>query len=396
MVVIFCHRDIYNRNYVKDDRFNDSLRPVVGNGLLTNEGSFWREQHHLIQPGFHPTMLARYSEVITAYTERMLASWRDGERRNLHEDMMHLTVEVASKALFDVDIREMEAEIGDALEVAMDHSQRTGVLPFGVPAWLPTPENRRFQRAIADLDNVAERIIAQHRDQEVAADTENGDADDVVSHLLAAQNGDGNPLSDQQIRDEVVTLLLAGHETTALALTYTLHSLGDNPLPEARLHEEIDSVLDRRLPTIADLDELTYTERTVKERMRLYPPVWRIVREAVEDDELAGYRIPAGTTVAAEPWVIHRDPRFFERPETFRPERWTKEFERDLPPFAYFPFGGGPRRCIGDRFAMLEVRLVLATIARKWRLEPISDELSFSPSITLRPDGPVEMVVHRR
>jgi len=381
-----------NENYVKGDRFNQILRPIVGNGLLTNEGAFWREQRHRVQPAFHPSMLERYAEVMTAYTERLLDSWRDGEPRDVHADMMHLTVEIAAKALFDVDIREMEAEIGTALEAAMDHAELDAHLPFDVPAWLPTPENRRFQRALADLDAVAARILDEHRARAARGE----DGDDVVSRLLAARDDAGTPLSDQQIRDEIVTLLLAGHETTALTLTYTLHLLGRHPDVEATLHEEVDAVLDGRTPTVADLDDLTYTERVVKEELRIYPPVWELIREAVTDDQVGDYHVPAGTTVAVQPWVLHRDPRYFEEPEAFRPERWTTAFERELPPFAYFPFGGGPRRCIGDRFARLEARLVLATVARDWRLEPVADELSFSPSITLRPDGPVEMVPRRR
>jgi len=194
----------------------------------------------------------------------------------------------------------------------------------------------------------------------------------------------------------VITILLAGHETTALALTYALHLLSENPEKRETLQAELDDVLEGRTPTVTDLDDLPYTERVVEESMRFYPPVYELIREADRDVVFDGYRIPEGRTVSFQQWVLHRDPRFYDDPEQFRPERWTDEMRQELPPFAYFPFGGGPRRCIGDRFAMLEARLVLATICQNWTIESTVEKLGFAPSITLRPDGPVEMVPERR
>jgi len=251
---------------------------------------------------------------------------------------------------------------------------------------VPTPGNRRFNAALDDLHAVAERIIDQH---EAGG---SGDAGTVVSLLLAADED----LPRERIRDEVVTILLAGHETTALALTYALHLLSENPEKRDRLQTELDDVLGGRTVTVADLDDLSYTEQVVEETMRVYPPVYDIIREAAEDVEMEGYRIPEGRTVSFQQWVLHRDPRFYDDPEQFRPKRWTDELREELPPFAYFPFGGGPRRCIGDRFAMLEARLVLATICQDWTVESTVENLGFRPSITLRPDGPVEMVPERR
>ncbi|WP_101295625.1 cytochrome P450 [Halegenticoccus soli] len=388
-----------NGGYVKGERFQEALGPVVGNGLLTSEGAFWRAQRRAIQPAFHPEQLTRYAEVMTDYAERTLRSWEDGEARDVHADMMQLTVEIAAKALFDVDVRDVEAEIGDALEAVMDHVERTVRRPIDVPTWIPTPGHRRYRRALSDLDAVADRIIDERRDRDA------GDRSDVVSLLRDADAGVES--SREQIRDEVVTLLLAGHETTALTLTYALHLLSRNPEAAAALRAELDDVLGGggagsasgpggRPPTADDLSALPYVEKTVKETMRAHPPVYELLREAAEDDEIGGYRIPAGSTVAFQQWVVHRDPDTYDDPETFRPERWTDEFERSLPRFAYFPFGGGPRRCIGDRFASMEARLVLATILREWTLDPVDPGLSFSPSITLRPDGPVEMVPYRR
>ncbi|MFC7198761.1 cytochrome P450 [Halospeciosus flavus] len=378
-----------NERYEKGDRFQASLRPTLGSGLLTSEGEYWRNQRHTLEPAFYPRMLSSYAETMVDYTERLLSEWEDGETRDVHEDTMSLTVEIAAKALLDVDIRQEEGDIAEALEAVMDRSTASTRRPVQVPEWVPTPMNRRAREARETLNDVVERIVYDYRDGEPR------EGNDVVSLLLRASDHLGEPLSPEQIRDEVVTILLAGHETTALALTYTFHALGRNPGPERALHDEVDAVLGDRRPTQDDLDDLDYVEQTVKEGMRVYPPVWQLVREAAEPDDLDGYRIDPGTTVSMQQWVLHRDPRFYDDPETFRPERWTDDFEKSLPKFAYFPFGGGPRRCIGDRFAMLEARLVLATIAREWALRP-HDDLSFSPSITLRPDGDVEMTVVRR
>ncbi|WP_372479493.1 cytochrome P450 [Halomicrobium sp. HM KBTZ05] len=368
-----------NQSYIKGELFQEALGDALGEGLLTSEGSAWRDQRHRVQPAFHPQMLEAYSEQMTDGIERLLDSWSDGETRNVHEDMMHLTVEIAADALFDVDIRDEQAAISDALEAVMDYAER----PYHAPDWVPTPENRRYRDALETLDDVADRIVEKH---------EADGGDDVVSMLLAAQ---GEDITRERVRDEIVTILLAGHETTALTLTYALYLLGRNAEQRERLQAELDDVLGGRLPTMGDLDDLPYTEQTIKESMRRYPPVWELVREATEPDTLGDYEIPAGTTVTMHPWVIHHDDRIYDEPLSFRPERWSGEFERSIPKFGYFPFGGGPRRCIGDRFAMLEARLVLATVAQDWTVEP-HDDLSFAPSITLRPDGPVEMTVHRR
>ncbi|MFB6073706.1 MAG: cytochrome P450 [Haloarculaceae archaeon] len=407
-----------NERYVKGEVFDRTLEPVLGQGLLTSEGAFWREHRHRLEPAFHPDQISAAGSVMTDYAERFLADWTDGETRNVHADMMELTVEIAARALFDVDIRESEDDIGEALTVVMDHVSNRMGYPVEVPLWLPTPGNRRYRAAIETLHGVADRIVDEYdRGPE-------RDEGDVRSLLLdgpgrgrvasrdagpaarggedgsADGTGDGHtapdgPFPREQASDEIVTLLLAGHETTALSLTYACHLLGRYPGAAASLRAELDDVLGGRSPTVEDLPDLPYTEQVVQESMRLYPPVWELIRESVTNDRVGGYRVPAGATVSMHQWVLHRDPRFWDDPLAFRPERWSEEATADRPAFAYFPFGGGPRRCIGDRFAMLEARLVLATVAREWAFEPL-DELSFSPSITLRPDGPVEMTVRRR
>ncbi|WP_432419323.1 cytochrome P450 [Halobacterium wangiae] len=373
----------HNERYVKGELFQRSLRPTLGNGLLTSEGEFWRSQRHTIEPAFHPAVLADAADTMVAYTERTLADWTHGETRDIHADMMALTVEIVAQVLFDVDIREWRADVGNALETVMDRVATGMRRPFDMPLWLPTPGNREFSRAVDTLDDVADAIVAT---------SDPGDGS-VVGRLLDTTDHEGRPLSRRQVRDEVVTLLLAGHETTALALTYTLHALGETPPAEAALHDEVDA-LDGP-PTLADLPDLEVTERTVTEGMRLYPPVWELVREAAEPDELAGYQVPEGTTVAVHQWTLHRDDRFYDDPLAFRPERWDGGLRAANPAFAYFPFGGGPRCCVGERFALMEARLALATIAREWRLRP-EDDLSFRPSITLRPVDGVAMTVERR
>lgn len=385
-----------NQHYVKGDLFQNALRPVLGNGLLTSEGEFWRDQRHTMQPSFHPDAMQAYADVMVDYTERMLTDWQDGETRDIHEDMMHLTVEIAAKALFDVDIRKEEAAVSEALEAVMDLTSRNLRTPVNIPTWLPTPLNRRYSHALDELDDISDRIIAERREAGLDEDTT-----DVVGRLLKAQDA-GAPIDDEQLVDEVVTILLAGHETTALALTYTLHALGETPDAERALHEAVDSALgasandgEPRSPTFDDLDDLPYVERCITEGMRLYPPVWELLRETTREESFDSYTVPAGETVAVQQWVLHHDPTYYDDPFAFRPDRWTDEFRSDLPAFAYFPFGGGPRRCIGDRFALQEARLALATVARDWRLHP-EHELDFEPSITLRPADTVDMTVERR
>lgn len=375
-----------NQAYTKGERFQKTLRPALGNGLLTSEGSFWRSQRHTIEPAFHPDALQRYGDVMVEATERLCSEWTTGHQRDLHDDMLSLTVEIAAEALFDIDIADQEEAIADALETVMDRASKRIRRPIDVPDWAPTPENRRFERAMEDLHAVAERIIDQHE----GSDGKNGV--DVVSLLQSKDD----PPTREQIRDEVVTILLAGHETTALALTYTLQLLSENPEKRKTLQAELDDVLGGTRPTVTDLTDLTYTEQVVKEGMRIYPPVYDLIRETTDSDVIGGYRIPEGTSITFQQWVLHRDPEYYDDPLAFRPERWSDDFEQELPAFAYFPFGGGPRRCIGDRFAMMEARLVLATMLQEWSVESTVDELSFAPSITLRPDGPVEMIPRRR
>jgi len=378
-----------NENYVKG-RFFQHQFDFLGSGLLTSEGERWRRQRHLLEPAFGPDRIEEYASMMTAYTERMLDSWADGRTRDVHEEMMRLTLEIVAKALFDVDIREKADEVGTALDAVMAHFRRATALPVSVPEWVPTPDNVGYLRALSALDAIVDEIIREHRESDE-------DAGDVVSVLLRTEDETGERLSDEAIRDQVLTLLLAGHETTAQTLTFTWHLLARHPQVEARLLEEFRAVLGGRPPRMADVTELSHTERVVKESLRLYPPVYGVVRETIAADQIGGYRIPPGTGVGMFQWVVHRDPRFYEDPNAFVPERWTKGFQANRHPLAYFPFGGGPRRCIGERFALLEAQIVLATVAQQYHLELVSNpRLQLAPAITLRPKHGVEMVLHAR
>ena len=376
-----------NQNYVKGEAFQETLGPVTGNGLLNSEGEFWRRQRHLVEPAFHPDRISTYAEMMVDVTERTTAGWQNGEVRDVHSEMTALTLEIVGRTLFGVDLRDESERVGEALEVVMARSEFS--LTDLLPEQIPTPGRRRFEQAVETLNQVVARIVRERR--------RNPTNDDVVSMLLAARDESGEAMSDRQVRDEVMTLLLAGHETTALALTFTFFLLAQHGDVERNLVAELDEVLGGEAPTVADLDDLTYLEQVVTESMRLYPPVPGIVREPVEDDRVGDYRIPAGVTVSMSQHVVHRDPRWYDDPMAFRPERWTDGFRESLPRLAYFPFAAGPRRCVGDRFALLEARMVLATILQEYHLELVSSPaLDLRPSITARPRNPVEMKIHER
>lgn len=366
------------------------MTAIFGHGLLTAEGDTWLRQRRLAAPAFHSRRIAAYGDVMVRYAERMLDGWHDGESRDAHHEMMKLTMQIVSKTLFDAEVSEDEMEVSRAFDAIVEEIALRFRQPLPIPDWLPLPRNRRYLAAVRRLDALVYRFIAARRRVE-------GDRGDLLSMLLAARDEDGRGMTDVQVRDEVITLFLAGHETTAIALSWTWYLLARHPEAEARLAEELETVLDGRAPTLEDLPRLSYTEQVIKESMRRYPPAYAFGREAVEDCEIGGYRIPAGATVFMSQWAMHRDSRFFAEPEAFRPERWTAELEQSLPRYAYLPFGGGPRICIGNRFAMMEAVLLLATIARRFRLRlASSDEIKPFPSITLRPVGGVPVRLEAR
>jgi cytochrome P450 len=376
------------RKFIKG-RILRANKGLFGNGLLTSEGDFWLRQRRLAQPAFHRARIAAYAETMVRFTERMLEGWRDRETLDVHAEMTRLTLQIVAKTLFDADVDADAQEVGRALEAIMEHNSDFRRLIL-TPAWLPTLRNVRAALATRRLNKIIYRIIGQRR----SADQ---DAGDLLSMLLHAQDEDGSRMTDRQLRDEVITLFLAGHETTALALSWTWWLLAQNPRAETKLHAELDAVLGGRTPTLEDLPKLRYLDHVVTESMRLYPPAWGMARLAIEDAEIGGYKIRKGCGVSLSQWVVHRDPRWYESPEEFRPERWEGDLLKRLPRFAYFPFGGGPRQCIGNTFALMETALILATIAQEFRLRLVPNHpVSPIASITLRPRYGIRVTLEAR
>jgi cytochrome P450 len=330
-------------------------------------------------PAFHDRRLTGYGEAIVRFSERMLEHWQPGEARDLHADMMALSLSIAAKTLFDAEVESEVAEISQAFNSVADEIAIRFRLPFRIPDTIPTPGNIRYLRGVRRIDRLVNRIILERRQR-------GRDRGDLLSMLMMAKDDEGRPMSERQLRDEVITLLLAGHETTALALSWTWYLLSRHPNMDTKLAAELRHVLNKRAPTVSDLPQLTLAGQVVTEAIRLYPPVWGFGREAVADFELGDYPIHKGTTIIISPWVLHRNPRYFERPMEFHPERWSCDFQRHLPRFAYIPFGGGPRICIGNRFAMMEAILILATVAQRFTLEWQTNHPAVPfASITLRP-----------
>ncbi|MGH7293791.1 MAG: cytochrome P450 [Polyangiaceae bacterium] len=379
-----------NRQFQKD-RFARDLRRVLGMGLLTSDGDFWRRQRRLAQPAFHRERIAGYGKTMVDLAVASTDRWRDGEVREVHADMMALTLDIVGKTLFGADVGARAREIGACLDAVT--ARYADPIAMSVPGWdrLPTPHNRRFRAAVERLDGIVRELLRSHR----AGTT--GDGKDLLSMLMSARDDDGSGMSDDQLRDETITLVLAGHETTAIALTFTWMLLSQHPAVRERLEAELDDVLGDRAPTFADLPRLGLTDRIVRESLRLYPPAWSIGREAAEEVEIGGRRFPRGTWFWFIPWAMHRDARWFADPASFEPDRWSGDLARSLPRFAYFPFGGGPRQCIGNTFATMETVLCLAAIAREWRLDVASGRrVELLPTVTLRPRDGLRARVSRR
>ncbi len=364
-------------------------RHVFGEGLLTSEGDFWLRQRRLAQPAFHRARIASYAATMVEYTQRMLNGWRGGEERDAHQEMMRLTLQIVGKTLFDADVERDAQHVGKSLELLLEIGANFRRTIF-VPHWLPTPTNLRVKREVAQIEKILYRIIGERR-------ASGRDTGDLLSMLLSAQDEDGSRMTDRQLRDEAITLFLAGHETTASTLSWTWWLLAQNPAVEAKLLAELDAVLGDRVPSLDDLPRLAYTGHVITESLRLYPAAWGMARLAVEDHEIAGYPVTKGMGVAMAQWVVHRDPRWYDAPEEFQPERWEDDLWKRLPRFAYFPFGGGPRQCIGNAFALMEATLILATVARKFRLRLVANHpVAPLASITLRPRYGVGVTLESR
>jgi cytochrome P450 len=375
---------VNNRSFTKGNALQQAKR-VLGEGLLTSEGELHLEQRRLIQPLFHARRIAGYADTMVAMTERMLSHWRDGDTLDVHRETTRLTLAVVGETLFAADVEGEAEEIGAALTVSLEAVNRL-VYPFVGPALerLPLPSRRRFRRSIERLDATIGRLIAERRDAPGGGD--------LLSLLLEAQEEGGARMSDRQVRDEAMTLFLAGHETTANLLTWAWYLLSEHPEVEARLHAELASVVGRDAPTLEHVRALEYTGRVVDETLRLYPPAWVIGRRAVEDVDLGAVAVPAGAIVVLSPFVTQRDERWYPEPDRFDPDRWLPEARAARPQYAFFPFGGGRRLCIGESFARVEATLVLATVARRFalRLEP-GHPVELLPRVTLRPKHGMRM-----
>jgi len=380
----------HNRNFTKSRGLERSKR-LLGQGLLTSEGAMHLRQRRLMQPAFHRDRVAGYGDLMVGYADRMRRAWADGATLDISREMNRLTLSIVGKTLFDVDVEEQAATVGEALTAVMESFWMT-LLPFAdVLERLPVPKLRRARMARARLDAIIYRMIADRR-------SSGGDRGDLLSMLLAAQDeDDGRGMTDLQVRDEAMTIFLAGHETTANALTWTWFLLSGAPDIEARLHDEVARALQGRLPSVADLPSLPFVERVVTESMRLYPPAWIIGRRAIDEYRVGEYVAPPRSILVMSPYIMQRDERFYTDPERFDPDRWTPEFRAALPKFAYFPFGGGPRQCIGESFAWMELILLVATITQQCRLRLVPGHpVVPQPLITLRAKHGVRMTVEKR
>ena len=378
-------------NFTKSADYR-ALARVLGRGLLTSEGDFWKRQRSLIQPAFHRQDILGYSAVMTQAAGGMLDSWQEKGERNIHDDLMRVTLEIVAQCLFGAEVTAVAEQVGKAMKVVterfMVNASLAMLFRFEIPVFLAPRE----WQAIRKLNEIIGSIIRKRRSSDQPRE-------DLLDMLLQVRDADGNPMSDAQLRDEVMTLFLAGHETTAIALSWACYLVAQNPEIEAKLAEELQAVLGGRVPAPEDLPRLRYTEMVIKEAMRLYPAVWGIGRRAIEECELGGYRVPAGSNVFILQWRTQRDPRFFPDPDRFDPERWREDPVRSgkIPRFAYFPFGGGPRVCVGASFAMMEVTLLLAMIQQRFHLEIVPGHpIEIFASVTLRPKHGIRVIPQRR
>lgn len=369
----------HQSRYRKGEAFRVG-RSVFGQGLLASEDPLHLAQRHLMQPAFHRETLPAYARTMVERTIGLSSGWAPGGEVDLAEEMTRLTLGIAARTMFGTEDVAETAQLARAVDVAQSflYTQQTSLVPF--PEWLPTPSHVRYHRAVDVMDRLVYGIIAARR-------RDPGSASDLLSLLLRARDDAGHGMEDRQLRDEALTLLLAGHETTANALSWTFHLLAGHREIEELLLEELRSTLDGSLPSFSDLPRLAYTDQVIGEALRLYPPAWIVPRIAAEEDELpSGVRIVPGQEVVLSPWTTHRDPRFFPEPDRFDPDRFAPERKGMRPVYAYFPFGGGNRRCIGEPFARMEMALVLATLLPRFRFEEVpGQEIVPEPRVTLRP-----------
>jgi cytochrome P450 len=393
-----AHPDLARQILVEQaDKFHKArlikvaFAPFAGDGLLTSDGPLWKQQRKLMQPAFHSAHLTAYANEIVTRAAQLADALEDDRVVDVLDQMAALTLAVVVKCLFSADVTREAPEVGRLMTAVLDAANHRLNSVVRLPSWIPTSRNLREKRALARLDRILEAAIEAHR----AAQTP---SHDLLAMLLSALDEEtGARMTNRQLRDEMMTLFLAGHETTATALTWTWYLISQHPEVEAKLASELDGVLHGRVPTPGDLANLPYTEMVVREAMRIYPPAPGVAREPIEDVEIGGYTVPAGSLISLNTYVMHRDPRFFHDPERFDPERFARGWEERIPRYAYLPFGGGPRVCIGNGFAMMEARLIVATLAQRLRLslEP-QQEIVPMQLVTVRPKHGLRMRVEKR
>jgi cytochrome P450 len=385
--VLVDHPELFH----KGPGLKRATKRSIGNGLLTSEDDFHKRQRKLVQPAFHAQRITAYGEIMVDYATKATERWQDSETYDISKEMMKLTLDIITRTMFNADVSSDAEHIGEAITVGIEAVASRITQPLRLPLWVPTSENRRQLKASDFIDTMIMRIINERR----ASGEDRGDLLSML--LLAVDEDNGGQMNDKQIHDEAITLFVAGHETTANALSWTWYLLAKHPNVENKLHAELDTVLQNRRPNIAEQAKLTYTEKVIKESMRLYPPAWLMARRAQQAFMLDSYTIPKGSLLFFSPYLMQRHARYFDEPEHFNPDRWTEEFEKMLPKYAYFPFGGGPRVCIGQAFAIMEARLILATIAQRYSLSLESDEpIGPDALITLRTKEKLMMHVSDR
>jgi cytochrome P450 len=383
---------IEQSKFHKSTLSKEATERLLGQGLLISEGEFWRRQRRLAQPGFHRARINEYAQTMVQIAERHLREWRAGAQLDMAHEMMALTLDIAVRTLFGTTLPGEAEHVGQAMTFLMRYSLGRARSPVNIPASWPTPGNRRANREYEFLDSLVYRIISERQ-----AQGNSSHPADLLSLLMGAMDEDGSQMTPKQLRDETMTIFLAGHETTALTLAWTWYLLSENPAAEARLHEELRGVLGGRAPEIRDLERLPFLKAVVNEVLRLYPPAYLLARTSIAPCTIGGYDFPSGTTVLASQWVMHRDARYYDDPDAFWPERWLDGLADRLPAGAYFPFGNGPRRCIGQSFALMESELVTATVAQQFRFRlvpghPVVPE----PLVTLRPRHGIRMTLEAR
>jgi cytochrome P450 len=368
-------------SYRKDNRFYQELRWALGDGLLNSQDERWLRQRRFVQPLFTRRRIAAYADAMGEEAEALAARWTGGRTIDLHREMSRLTLRMVGRLLFGADVERAVPVVAYAFPVLGEHARMRSYNPLSPPRGWPTPANRRAERAQAALYATCDELIAARRANGVPGE-------DLLGRLIAARDGDEH-LSDAEVRDQVLIFLLAGHDTTAIALTFALYLLARHPEAQARAHAEVEAVLAGRTPTATDVERLTYTTMVLKEAMRLYPPAWGIGRRHASGDEVGGWSVPPGADVLVSPWVTHRHPGFWEEPQRFDPERFTPERESARHRHAYFPFGAGPRACIGQYLSMLEAVIALGVILRDFGVADAAAKVPLAPRITLHPAGPV-------